>query len=66
MSREPLGNVVFEPSSLASGWASAQVLKPLDCSPMSAYRSANDRQATAVLSVDVSTEMPSMAILSSM
>ena len=53
------------PSSLARAWASVHFLKPVDSGPVSAYRSANDRQSTAALSGEVMTVMPSYAIASS-
>ena len=61
----PSGNIVLEPSSVASACASVQLAKPVDSGPIRAYRSANDRHVTAVLLTEVSTDSPSMATLSS-
>ena len=65
MTSSPSGKVVLEPSSVASACASDQFANPVDSGPISAYRSANDRQVTAVLLTELSTDRPSMATLSS-
>ena len=63
--RSASGKTVLEPSSLPSAAASLHLAKPVDSGPISAYRSARLRQATAVLLTEVRTDMPSIATLSS-